>query len=72
MKNGILPGGFLTAVLENDLRESFARADVMSVEQLPGLVAWMYWNLPSNVWGSREAVIAHIESFHAQNEDEVA
>jgi hypothetical protein len=51
-------GHFLTAVLSNDLRESFARADETSGPALGKIVAWLYWNAPSPAWGSRAAVKA--------------
>jgi len=51
---GIPPGRFLEAVLANDLKESFARADDVSVVELPGLVSWLYNHAPMNCWGSRE------------------
>ncbi len=35
------PGGFLTAVLSNDLRESIARADAEAAAALPAIVRYI-------------------------------
>jgi hypothetical protein len=48
----IHPGSFLTAVLSNDLRESFGKADQWSREKLFDLVCWLYSYAPGNCWGS--------------------
>lgn len=50
------PGGFLEAVLENDLRESFSRADDISRFHLFDIVKYCYNDIPSACWGSRENV----------------
>ena len=51
-------GGFLRALLENDLREAFGRADYINVGLIQAYVSWMYNNLPSACWGSKENVAA--------------
>jgi len=56
LEEGVLPGGFLTAVLENDLKGSLAAADDQSVRELPGLVSYLYNEIPSTAWGSPENV----------------
>ena len=38
-------GGFLRALLENDLREAFGRADYINVGLIQAYVSWMYNNL---------------------------
>jgi len=53
---GIQPGHFLTAVLENDLRESFARADEECRRGLFALVCFLYNGIPARAWGSPERV----------------
>lgn len=53
-----MPGSFLTAVLENDLAEAVGRADFQNIEVLPAIVAFVYRNLPSPCWGSKEKVEA--------------
>jgi len=56
LNEGIDPGGFLTACLENNLSESYARADVESKEYIPTIVFWLYNSCPSPAWGSPEKV----------------
>jgi hypothetical protein len=53
-------GGFLRAVLENNLMEAIGRADHANLALLPHIVAYVYNNVPTNVYGSKEAVDRHI------------
>jgi hypothetical protein len=55
------PGGFLAAVLSNDLRGSFGRADEYSNANMFQIVKWCYNNLPIGVWGSKEIVEEHLK-----------
>lgn len=50
------PGSFLTAVLENNLKEAVARADEESLDALPHIVAWLYDRAPNVAWGSPKHV----------------
>lgn len=52
----IKPGGFLTAVLENDLKEAFARADHINRYRMFEIVSYCYNEIPANCWGSKKAV----------------
>jgi len=52
----IQPGGFLTAVLSNDLKEAFGRADDENLVTLFEIVKYCYNELPANCWGSPEKV----------------
>ena len=54
----IPPGGFLTAVLENDLKEAFGRADDGNIAAMFGIVAYCYNEIPGVCWGSPERVKA--------------
>jgi hypothetical protein len=49
-------GGFLRAVLENDLRTAVARADDYNMATLRDIVTFIYSELPRNCWGSPERV----------------
>lgn len=49
-------GGFLRAVLENDLREAFSRADYDNTLAMPAIMSYVYNNVPSLCWGSPERV----------------
>lgn len=50
------PGGFLTAVLSNDLSGAVMRADHWNKHRLVDIVVWMHSNMPTVCWGSPEAV----------------
>jgi hypothetical protein len=49
---GIQPGGFLTAVVTNDLFDAVTKGDDEAVEALPNTVRWLYWNTPNGCRGS--------------------
>ena len=49
-------GGFLKAVLSNDLVASFGRADEENRKALFEIVSYVYNEIPSNCWGSPEKV----------------
>jgi hypothetical protein len=51
-------GGFLTAVLRNDLVEAVGRADDQNLHIIPAIVAYLYNEAPSRCWGSPERVDA--------------
>ena len=50
--DGILPGGFLQAVLCNNLHEAIGRGDPGSLFALPALVEFLRWRTPAEAWGS--------------------
>ena len=56
VSHGIHPGGFVTAVLENDLKGAFGRADAINLAHLQEIVMYCYWEIPSTCWGSPEKV----------------
>lgn len=57
----ILPGGFLTAVLSNDLFGAVGYADSQNLAALSDIVRYVYNELPSGCWGSKEAIWKWIE-----------
>tara|TARA_R110000796_G_scaffold30559_2_gene81564 strand:- start:1185 stop:1568 length:384 start_codon:yes stop_codon:yes gene_type:complete len=72
VEHGIAPGSFMTALLSNNLTASFDRADTTNLDLLtersvdedghelkPAWIHWLWWNIPSPLWGSKEAVIEH-------------
>lgn len=59
--NRIPTGDFLRAVLENNLKEAFGRADDANIVNLFHIIAYTYNNLPSVCWGSKEKVRKWIE-----------
>jgi hypothetical protein len=58
VEHGYRPGGFLTAVLSGNLFLAFKLADNESVEAMPHIVAYIYQNLRSDCYGSKEKVAA--------------
>lgn len=52
----ILPGNFLCAVLENDLKMAVAYADDENVQALPAYVRFLTGYVPSTCWGTKERV----------------
>lgn len=49
---GVPVGGFLTAFLENDLREAVLRADGESAQKLRQIAQFLYTYFPRDCWGS--------------------
>jgi hypothetical protein len=61
-QHGIPCGDFLNAVLENNLMESFGRADVQNRFILFDICSYVYNEMPYSCHGSKEKVKAWIES----------
>lgn len=55
---GVMPGGFLTAVLENKLVESVVKADNHNLKRIREWAAFIYNYLPLTCWGSETLVRA--------------
>ena len=58
VEDGAGVGGFLTALLSNNLFETYAKADSTNREAIPVWLDFLYWEAPSRCWGSREKVTA--------------
>lgn len=56
IEEGIATGSFMLAVLENNLKESFIRADSINRARLQDIVAFFYQEAPAACWGSKEAI----------------
>lgn len=57
-------GGFLQAVLENNLMEAVGRADDINVRVLKEICMYIYNELPSPCHGSKENVAVWIKSMY--------
>lgn len=57
IEHGIIPGDFLQAVICNDLKESFGRADEGNIARMFDIVSFMYNEVPLHIWGSKERMI---------------
>ena len=64
---GIAPGGFMTACIENDLKNAVARADDESLPAIPAIVRYLYNECPSGCWGFAGAVKQWQESLRRKN-----
>ena len=62
IEEGVPPGDFLTAVLSNDLKESFARADDKNIAAMFEWVSFLYNYAPIYCHGSKDKVEKWIES----------
>jgi hypothetical protein len=51
---GVPLGGFLTAVVCNDLKEAFGRADMANRHQMFEIVDYLYNECPATCWGSKK------------------
>lgn len=54
--HGLEPGGFLMAVLRNDLKGALSRADSYNRASLYQIVQYCYAEIPSACWGSSDKV----------------
>lgn len=62
LNHGIMPGSFMTAVLENNLMEAFGRADHFNTANMKNIISYVYHHVPSNAWGSKEKVIEYLST----------
>jgi len=59
---GIHPGGFLLAVLSNDLVGAIQRADDINIKLLKEYATILYWDFPMVAWGSKEKMEKWMEN----------
>lgn len=56
VQHKIPTGGFLRAVLENNLMEAIGTADTEAMDNIRHIVCYLYNEVPGNCWGSKEKV----------------
>lgn len=56
VEHGYNPGGFVSAVLENNLVDAVSRADRENLEHLSEICDYVYWKIPADCWGSTAKV----------------
>jgi len=62
IEHRIYPGGFMAALLSNDLIGAFARADHINSEKMREWSEWLYnAKIPHECWGSAEKVAKWLE-----------
>lgn len=54
--NGIEPGSFLKAVLENNLMDAVSLADDNNINVIANWVKFLYWETPADCWQSEKHV----------------
>lgn len=54
--HGAMCGHFVTAVLENDLKEAVGMADSECITKLRDIVGFCYNRIPSTCWGDKKTV----------------
>lgn len=62
VKERNISSSFLLACLENDLMGAVSRADSTNRGHLVDIMRYIYWELPSNCWGSKEKVAAWLNA----------
>jgi len=65
IEHGYQPGHFLTAVICNNLKEAFARADDTNARLMHDWVKYFYNDIQGNAWGSPEEMKDWMDSFDA-------
>ncbi len=63
IERGQMPGGFLSAILENNLIEAVGRADSDNQKRIVEYVKYLYNQAPALCWGSPERVKEWCKSF---------
>ena len=61
IEDGVIPGGFLVAVLSDSLSDAMGRADEANRKRLYDIVSFIYNEAPGDCWGSRAKVTAWVE-----------
>ena len=54
LEHGVIPGGFLQAVICNKLKEAYMKADDINIARMFDIVKFFYNEAPSPAWGSEE------------------
>lgn len=69
VEDGYVSGGFLRAVLENDLTKSFGYADSENKKRIEDWALWLFNDAPSACWGSKDKVDAWIKECEKRREE---
>jgi hypothetical protein len=68
VEQGIAPGGFLLAVLSNNLMEAIGRADEYNLQSLRAICGHVYCKLPAGCHGSELKVNEWLKKFNEPGE----
>ena len=69
VERGTTPGGFLTAVLRNDLSGAVGKADDRNVELIPNYVRLLYNFAPAGCWGSERQMSDWFETLRLKDRE---
>ena len=69
LEHGIKPGGFLTAIICNDLFGAITRADMLNIELIADWVFFFHNHAPSGSYGSEKIMNDWIEKKRNKNEN---
>jgi len=70
IRNGVPPGSFLSAVINNDLQTACGCADDQNERIIPAYVAYLYNHAPIGSWGFSGAVEDWTKRLRKEREDE--
>ena len=65
VEKGYYPGGFLTAVLCNDLFRAVNSADSQNAAALVDIVAFIYNRVPADAWGNAQKLRDWVDIVHS-------
>lgn len=68
IEHGIAPGGFLQAVICNDLRMAYITADTTNRSRLSDIVKFFFEVAPASCWGSFDTMVDWIAQGGLGNE----
>lgn len=71
VQHGYMPGGFLTALLCNDLMGAVARADHINKQNLANIASFVFNEMPADSWGSLERMEAWCKKIHSMKNAEL-
>lgn len=57
LENGYMPGGFLTAVMTNDLYRAVSSADEANTRALADIARWVFMNVPAGALFTEERMM---------------
>ena len=66
IENGIVPGNFLKAVIQNNLSEAIGQADVENLKNIPAYIGYFYNETPLSCWGSKKKMEKWVKSFNTE------
>lgn len=70
IEKGVPAGGFLSAVLTNDLVFAVMRADTYNRHALVNYIEWLHTHAPSSCWGSWENYEAWLARYAGEKQKE--